>query len=73
MMDAAGVDQICLTTWYRPGEAVFSNSEVADYTRAHLTRIYGIVSVNLLDPVAAVAELDHYMKREGFKSLRVVL
>lgn len=72
MMDAAGVDQICLTAWYRPGGPVFSNSEVANYTRAHPTRIYGIASVNLLDPVAAVSELDHYVKFEGFKGLRVV-
>ncbi|KIL84625.1 metal-dependent hydrolase [Fusarium avenaceum] len=72
MMDAAGVDQICLTAWYRPGMAVFSNAEVADYTRAHPTRICGIASIDLLDPVAAVAELDHYVKREGFKGLRVV-
>lgn len=71
-MDAAGVAQICLTAWYRPGGAVFSNSEVADYTRSHPTRICGIASVNLLDPVAAVAELDHYVKKEGFKGLRIV-
>lgn len=72
MMDAAGVDQICLTAWYRPGKVVFSNSEVAEYTRLHPTRIHGIASVNLLDPIAAITELDYYVKKEGFKGLRIV-
>lgn len=72
MMDSAGVHQICLAAWYRPGQAVFSNAEVAEYTRAHPTRIYGLAGVDMHDPVAAVAELDHYVKKEGFKGLRIV-
>jgi predicted TIM-barrel fold metal-dependent hydrolase len=72
MMDKAGVDQICLAAWYRPSGPVFSNAEVAEYTRAYPKRIYGLVSVNLLDPISAVAEIDHFVKREGFKGLRIV-
>lgn len=72
LMDKAGVHQICLAAWYRPGSAIFSNEEVAQYTRAYPSRIYGLASVNLHDPVAAVKELDHYVRVEGFKGLRIV-
>ncbi|ODH44844.1 hypothetical protein ACO22_00674 [Paracoccidioides brasiliensis] len=72
LMDAAGVSQICICAWYRPGHAVFSNSEVAAFTRAYPDRFIGIAGVDLLDPVCAVKELDHYVKKEGFKGLRVV-
>jgi predicted TIM-barrel fold metal-dependent hydrolase len=71
-MDEAGVSQILLAAWYRPGSVVFSNEQVAEYTRAYPTRIFGLASVNLHDPVAAVKELDHYVRVEGFKGLRVV-
>ena len=39
LIDAGGVDQVFGATWFRPGEAIFSNAEVAEYTRlsrAHL-------------------------------------
>ncbi len=72
LMDRAGVHQICLSAWYEPGRAICSNSEVAEYTRAYPDRIYGLASVNLHDPVAAVKELDHYVRVEGFKGLRIV-
>ncbi|KGQ00975.1 hypothetical protein PAAG_12348 [Paracoccidioides lutzii Pb01] len=72
LMDAAGVSQICICAWYRPGHAVFSNAEVATFTRAYPDRFIGIAGVDLLDPVCAVKELDHYVKKEGFKGLRVV-
>lgn len=72
MMDEAAVDGICLTAWYRPEGPVFSNAEVAEYTRAYPKRIYGLASVNLHEPVSAVMELDHFVKVEGFKGLRMV-
>lgn len=71
-MDEAGVSQICLAAWNRPGSTIVSNEDVAEYTRAFPNRIFGLVSVNLHDPVAAVKELDHYVRNEGFKGLRVV-
>lgn len=71
-MDAASVSQILLAAWNRPGSVIFSNEQVAEYTRAYPTRIFGLVSVDLHDPVAAVKELDHYVRVEGFKGLRVV-
>ena len=72
LMDAAGVDCILLAAWTRPGKTIFSNAEVAEYTRAYPDRIVGLASVNLLDPVSAVKELEHYVRVEGFKGLRVV-
>ncbi|KIW89327.1 uncharacterized protein Z519_10181 [Cladophialophora bantiana CBS 173.52] len=72
MMDSAGVSQICLASWCRPGQVVFSNDQVAEFTRAYPDRIFGLASVDLLDPVNAVRELEHYVVNEGFKGLRVV-
>ncbi|KHN94949.1 Amidohydrolase 2 [Metarhizium album ARSEF 1941] len=71
-MDDAGVSQILLAAWNRPGSTIFSNDQVATYTRAYPNRIFGLVSVNLHDPVSAVRELEHYVRAEGFKGLRVV-
>lgn len=72
LMDQGGVSQILLAAWNRPGSVLTSNAEVAKYTRAYPNRIFGLVSVDLHDPVAAVKELDHYIRVEGFKGLRVV-
>ncbi|GFF63221.1 amidohydrolase 2 [Aspergillus lentulus] len=72
LMDAAGVSQICLCAWYRPGQAVFSNEDVAQFTRAYPDRFIGIASVNLLDPVGYVKEIVKYVTVEGFKGVRVV-
>jgi len=72
LMDDAGVSKICLCAWYRPGKVVFSNEDVAEFTRAYPDRFVGIASVDLLDPVSAVKEVEKYVKVEGFKGLRVV-
>lgn len=71
-MDDAGVSQICLCAWYRTGKALFSNEEVAQFTRAYPDRFIGIAGVDLLKPVEAVIELRRYVREEGFKGLRVV-
>jgi predicted TIM-barrel fold metal-dependent hydrolase len=72
MMDDAGVRQICICAWYRPGKVVFSNAEVAEFTRAYPDRFIGIAGCDLLNPVEAVKELKNYVTQEGFKGLRVV-
>ena len=72
MMDAAGVSQICLASWRRPGKILSSNEDVAKFTRAYPERIFGLASVDLHDPVGAVKELEHYVVKEGFKGLRIV-
>ncbi|CAG8235385.1 unnamed protein product [Penicillium salamii] len=72
LMDEAGVTHICLSAWSRPGKMIFSNEEVARYTRAYPNRIFGLAAVDLHNPVEAVKELDHYVRKEGFVGLRVV-
>ncbi|PLB42210.1 amidohydrolase family protein [Aspergillus candidus] len=72
LMDAAGVSQICLCAWYRPGQAVFSNEDVAEFTRAFPDRFIGIAGVDLLDPVGYVREVEKYVRVEGFRGVRVV-
>jgi hypothetical protein len=52
-MDEAGISKICLSAWYRPGKAIFSNEEVTVFTRAYPDRIFGLAGVDLLDPVGA--------------------
>ena len=54
------------------GQVVFSNDEVARYTQAYPDRIFGLASVNLLDPVSAVRELEHFVTKYGFKGVRIV-
>lgn len=71
-MDEAGVSHICLSAWSRPGKMIFSNEEVAQYTRAYPNRIFGLAAVDLHNPVKAVKELEHYVRTEGFVGLRVV-
>jgi predicted TIM-barrel fold metal-dependent hydrolase len=71
-MDASGVSKICLCAWYRPGKAIFSNEQVAEFTRAFPDRFIGIAGVDLHDPVSAVKEIDKYVREEGFKGVRVV-
>lgn len=72
LMDAAVVSRICLCAWYRHGQVIFSNAEVAEFTRAYPDRFVGIASVDLHDPVGAVKEIEKYVKEEGFKGLRIV-
>ena len=72
LMDEAGVSQICLSAWSRPGLMVVSNEEIAVFTRAYPTRIFGLAAVNLHDPVGAVKELEHFVRHESFVGLRVV-
>ncbi|GIK05750.1 hypothetical protein Aspvir_009863 [Aspergillus viridinutans] len=72
LMDAAGVSKICLCAWYRPGQVVFSNEDVAQFTRAYPDRFIGIAGVDLHDPVSYVQEVEKYVKVEGFKGVRVV-
>ncbi|KAJ1549067.1 hypothetical protein HK405_010373 [Cladochytrium tenue] len=72
LMAAAGVDRAALCAWTRPGRVVFSNAEVAEFVRADPGRFIGIAAVDLLRPVEACRELEHYVRVEGFRGLRVV-
>ncbi len=71
-MDRAGIQTIMLSAWCRPGAWVFTNDEVAEYTRRHPKRFYGVAAVDLSRPVQAVKELTRAVKELGFKALRVI-
>ncbi|MDH1263373.1 amidohydrolase family protein [Pseudomonas sp. GD03944] len=71
-MDEAGVDTLMLSAWCRPEGWVFSNDDVAEYTRAFPERFVGVATVDLSKPLAAVRELERAVCELGFKALRVV-
>lgn len=71
-MDAAGIERLCLTAWYRPGLAIADNDRIAQFIAAYPTRFVGIAGVDLEKPVAAVRELDRAVRELGFKALRVI-
>lgn len=72
LMDQAGVEKLMLSAWCRPEGWVFSNDEIAAYTRAFPERFVGVATVDLSRPMAAVAELDRAVKELGCKALRIV-
>jgi predicted TIM-barrel fold metal-dependent hydrolase len=71
-MDEAGISAMMLCAWCRPGQWVFTNDEVAEFTRRHPNRFYGVATVDLERPVRAVQELERAVKELGFKALRVI-
>lgn len=71
-MDRAGIAALMLSAWCRPGRWVFTNDEVAEYTRRYPKRFYGVAAVDLENPMSAVRELDRAVTVLGFKALRVI-
>ena len=71
-MDRAGIAALMLSAWCRPEGWVFTNDEIAEFTRRHPTRFHGVAAVDLRNPVKAVAELRRAVTELGFKALRVV-
>lgn len=72
LMDKAGVEKLMLAAWCRPERWVFTNDDIAQYTRACPDRFVGVATVDLSRPVAAVAELERAVTELGFKALRIV-
>ncbi|OHC51058.1 MAG: amidohydrolase, partial [Pseudomonadales bacterium RIFCSPLOWO2_02_FULL_63_210] len=71
-MDQAGVAKLLLAAWCRPEGWVFSNDEIAEYTRAYPERFVGVATVDLSKPLAAVRELERAVVELGCKALRIV-
>jgi hypothetical protein len=71
-MDEAGIEAMMLCAWCRPGQWVFTNDEVAEYTRRYPGRFHGVATVDLSNPVKAVKELRRAVLDLGFKALRVI-
>jgi predicted TIM-barrel fold metal-dependent hydrolase len=72
LMDAAGVSRGLLCAWWGPTGPMISNDAVAAACAAHRDRFVGVASVDLLRPMAAVAELRRCVEMFGFRALRVV-
>lgn len=71
-MDSAGVSRALIAAWYGPMGALISNEEVLDVVSQYPDRFYGLASVDLRDPVAAVRTLRRYINEHAFKGLRIV-
>ena len=72
MMDAGGIERLCMTTWARPGISITSNDRIHEFVREYPDRFVGVATVDLEKPVAAVRELDRAVRELGFKALRVI-
>ena len=72
MMDTAGIERLCMTTWARPGISITSNDRIAEFLQEYPSRFVGVATVNLEKPVEAVRELDRAVRQLGFKALRVI-
>ena len=71
-MDEGGVDRALICAWYGPDGPLISNDEVAAAVTRHPDRLVGVASVDLRQPVAAVAELRRAVHDLGFRGLRIV-
>jgi len=72
LMDEAGVAQLMLCAWCRPGRWLTTNDEIAEFVNQFPDRFIGVATVDLANPVAAVRELDRAVRELGFKALRIV-
>jgi uncharacterized protein len=72
VMDEAGVAQGMLCAWHGPAGAMITNEEVAAACAAYPDRFVGVASVDLTQPMEAVAELRRCAEEYGFKALRVL-
>lgn len=71
-MDEAGVDRALLSAWHGPQGSLISNDEVAATIEQAPQRFAGLATVDLSNPVKAVAELRRVVDRKRFVGVRVV-
>ena len=71
-MDEAGVDVSLISAWHGPQGSLISNDEVAACIDQAPRRFAGLATVDLTNPVKAVAELRRVVGRRRFVGVRVV-
>ena len=71
-MDAANVSQALISAWVAPNKAMISNDEVCDFVAEHPDRLVGVGSVDISNPMRAVAEIRRCINELGFKAIRVL-
>lgn len=70
--DAAGVRTTLLSAWHGPNGALITNDEVAAMIATAPDRFAGLASVDLNDPMGAVAEIRRCVRDLGFVGVRIV-
>lgn len=71
-MDEGGVDRGLICAWYGPSGPLISNDEVASFVASYPGRLAGVASVDLRDPVKAIAELRRAVHGLRFRALRML-
>jgi predicted TIM-barrel fold metal-dependent hydrolase len=71
-MDEAGVSKALLSAWHGPTGSLISNDEVAEVIAAHPDRFAGVATVDLTNPMGAVAEIRRCVGELGFVGVRVL-
>lgn len=71
-MDQGGVDLGLICAWYGPDGPLISNEQVAAAVEARPDRFRGLASVDLFRPMAALADLTHWIRDHGFVGVRQV-
>ncbi|MGI9250395.1 MAG: amidohydrolase family protein [Pseudohongiellaceae bacterium] len=72
MMDSGGVDRMLISAWQAPHRDMISNDEVAAFVAEAPKRLLGVGSVDISQPMAAVAEIRRCVRELGFKAIRVL-
>lgn len=71
-LDAAGVSKALVSAWTGPAGDLVSNDEVAGFVAEAPDRLFGVGSVDISRPMAAVAEVRRCVEELGFKAIRVL-
>lgn len=71
-MDEGGVTKALISAWIAPGKVMISNDEVAEFVAEFPDRLDGIGSVDISQPMQAVAEVRRCVEELGFKGIRVL-
>ncbi|MEM1230932.1 MAG: amidohydrolase family protein [Pseudomonadota bacterium] len=71
-MDAGGVSKALITAWVAPRNVMISNDEVHAFVSEYPDRLIGIGSVDISNPMQAVAEVRRCVSELGFKGIRVL-
>lgn len=71
-MDAAGITKSLISAWVAPKNVMISNDEVFEFVSAFPDRLIGVGSVDISQPMFAVAEVKRCVNELGFKAIRVL-
>ena len=71
-MDEAEVSKSLISAWVGPRNVMISNDEVYSFVQEYPERLIGIGSVDISNPMQAVAEIKRCVNDLGFKGIRVL-